>query len=82
LLRKQSTLDPKALSCGWTLTNKGVYNKLTKQLGDEYGQLVFDTVDPDTTSIVTMEKILPLPLPAKKELIEKQQHTHDLVLDF
>jgi hypothetical protein len=81
-LRSNLLSIPTALICGWSITNTGVNNTLTKQQGDEYGQLVFDTIDPDTTSIVIIEKFFWLTRSSKKEFVGKQQQTHDLALDF
>jgi hypothetical protein len=55
-----------ALAKGWQLTNRGVRITLTKINKDnisESGQIVFDTIDPGTSGIVMMVKMVPKPIP-------------------
>jgi hypothetical protein len=69
-----------ALTWGWTLSNRGVRITLSKQQGDEYGQTVFNTIDPGTSGIVMMVKMVPCSTSTYKHL--KTQGISELALDF
>jgi hypothetical protein len=51
-----------ALTKGWVNSNAGVIIILTQKEGKEKGRIVFDTIDPGTTSVVMTVKMVPKPI--------------------
>jgi hypothetical protein len=50
-----------SLAKGWQTSNNVVKIILTKKQGEEHGQIMFDTIDPGTSGVIMMVKMVPKP---------------------
>jgi hypothetical protein len=77
-LRKNLFSITQALTKGWTLSNNGVKITVSKKHGNEFGQISFDTIDPGTTGVVMMVKMVAKPY----DHTHNNKHPQEFALDF